>query len=724
MFGKRLAAGLAGAVLAMSYGNASDANPPAPAPAAPAAFDYPQAPKSDTVDTYHGTKIADPYRPLEDPDAAETRAWVEAENKITFDFLEKIPARKAIKDRLTKLWDYEKFTAPRKEGERYFYSRNSGLQNQSVLYWTSSLSGDAKVLLDPNTLSTDGTVALSGTSVNDDGSLLAYGLAAAGSDWQEWKVRDVASAQDQGDVLKWIKFSGASWTKDGKGFFYGRFPAPKPGESLKGANYYQKLYYHKVGSPQDEDVLVYERPDQKEWQFHGNVTDDGAYLIITVSKGTDDKYRILYKNLAEKDAKVVELIDNFDHEFTFVDNDGPVFWFQTDYEAPRRRIIAIDTRKPEKAAWKEIVPQAKETLERVGLVGEHFIASYLKDARTQVKLFDLTGKFVREVEFPGLGTASGFGGKRKDKETFYSFTSFTTPATIYRYDIPSGVSTVFRKPKVDFNPSDYETTQVFYKSKDGTRVPMFLSHKKGLKRNGQNPTLLYGYGGFNIPLTPTFSPSNLVWMEMGGLLAIANLRGGGEYGEEWHKAGTKLKKQNVFDDFIGAAEWLIEEKYTSTPKLAIEGRSNGGLLVGACLTQRPDLFGATLPGVGVLDMLRFHKFTIGWAWVDDYGSSDDAEEFKALRAYSPLHNIKPGTSYPPTLITTADHDDRVFPAHSFKFAAALQAAQSGDAPVLVRIETKAGHGAGKPTGKLIEEAADKWAFLVKVLDVSTPALSK
>ncbi len=679
---------------------------------------YPEASKTDVSDDYHGTRVADPYRWLEDPDSAETRAWVNAENKVTFAFLEAIPARDRLRKRLTKLWDYEKYGVPSKEGDRYFFTRNSGLQNQSVLHVMSG--DDTDVLLDPNTLSTDGTVALSGLEPSQDGGLLAYGLASAGSDWQEWKVRDVATKNDLSDHLKWIKFSTASWTKDARGFYYGRFPEPGPGEDLKGTNYHQKLYYHKLGTPQGDDLLVYERPDQKEWQFHGDVTDDGRYLIITVSKGTDHKYRILYQDLEARDAKPVELIDNFDHEYTFIDNDGPVFWFKTDNAAPRGRLIAIDTRKPDPADWKEVIPQVAETLNHVGLVGGKFLASYLTDARTQVKVFDLDGTFVREVEFPGIGTASGFDGKRKDAETFYSFTSFTTPTTIYRYEVGTGKSQVIRQPKVDFDPADYETKQVFYESKDGTRVPMFISHKKGLTLDGKNPTYLYGYGGFNIPLTPTFSPANLVWMELGGVFAVPNLRGGGEYGEAWHQGGTKLKKQNVFDDFIAAATWLIDHKYTTTPKLAIGGGSNGGLLVGACLTQRPDLFGAALPAVGVLDMLRFHKFTIGWAWIDDYGSADNSEQFRALYAYSPLHNLKPGTSYPATLITTADHDDRVVPAHSFKFAAALQAAQGGKAPVLIRIETKAGHGAGKPTAKVIEEAADRWAFLVKVLSVDVP----
>ncbi len=698
----------------MSFGPASSAD----APKEPASrLAYPAARKDDVVEEYHGVKVADPYRWLEDPDSPETRAWVEAENKVTFGYLEAIPARAGLKERLTQLWNYEKFGAPSKQGGRYFFSRNSGLQNQAVLYTSETLEGEPRVLLDPNTLSADGTVALSGTSVSDDGSLIAYGIASAGSDWNEWKVRDVASGQDRADVLKWIKFSGASWTKDGKGFFYGRFPEPEPGASLKAPNYFQKLYFHKLGTPQADDILVYERPDQKEWQFGADVSEDGTYLVITVSKGTDDKYRILYKDLTRPELKPVELIDNFDAEYSFIEHDGPIFWFKTNKDAPRGKVIAIDTRDPSPEKWVEVIPEAPETLRGVSLVDDKFIASYLKDAHTQVKLFDLKGKFVREVDFPGLGTASGFGGKRKDKETFYAFTTFTAPTTIYRYDMTTGASTVFKRPKVDFNPDDYETKQVFYPSKDGTKIPMFVSHKKGLKLDGSNPTYLYGYGGFNIALTPAFSPANIVWMERGGVFAQPSLRGGGEYGESWHQAGTKLNKQNVFDDFIAAAGWLIANKYTSTPRLAIGGGSNGGLLVGACITQRPDLFGAALPAVGVMDMLRFHKFTIGWAWIDDYGSSDHPEQFKALSAYSPLHNIKPGTAYPATMVTTADHDDRVVPSHSFKFAAALQAAQTGEAPILIRIETKAGHGAGKPTSKIIDEAADRWAFLLRALKV-------
>jgi prolyl oligopeptidase len=679
-------------------------------------FQYPPARKADQVDDYNGVRVADPYRWLEDLDSQETRDWVEAENKLTFSFLSSIPARTSIKDRLTKLWNYEKYGIPFKEGNHYFYSRNSGLQNQSVLYTVTSIDGEPKLLLDPNTLSADGTVALSGIKVSNNGKLLAYSLSASGSDWQEWKVRDVETGKDLGEDLRWVKFSDASWAHDDSGFFYCRYDEPKS-DSLKATNYFQKVYFHKLDTPQSADTLVYERPDQKDWLFGAHVTEDGNYLIVSVFQGTDTKNRIYYKDLRNKGAQVVKLLDNFDAAYSFVGNRGTRFWFQTDLQASRGKIIEIDVNQPARENWKVIVPESREALMSATFVDQKFVLNYLRDAYTQVRLYDLTGKLVREVQFPGIGSAEGFGGKSTDKETFYSFTGFTTPTTIYRYDTTTGKSSVFREPKVDFNPADFETKQIFYTSKDGTRVPMFLTYKKGLKLDGNNPTYLYGYGGFNISLSPAFSVGNLVWMELGGVYAQPNLRGGGEYGEEWHQAGMKLKKQNVFDDFIRAGEWLIENKYTSTPKLAIGGGSNGGLLVGAAMTQRPDLFGAAVPQVGVMDMLRFQKFTIGWAWVSDYGSSDNADEFKALYAYSPLHNIKPGTSYPATMVTTADHDDRVWPGHSFKFAATLQAAQAGSAPVLIRIETKAGHGAGKPTSKVIEEIADRWAFLVKTLEM-------
>ncbi|MFB2895435.1 prolyl oligopeptidase family protein [Aerosakkonemataceae cyanobacterium BLCC-F50] len=680
-------------------------------------FNYPKSTKIDIVDDYHGTKVADPYRWLEDPDSDETKAWVEAQNQVTFGFLNEIPVREKLKERLTKVWDYEKYSIPFKKGDRYFYFKNDGLQNQSVLYTLTSLDGEPKQLLDPNKLSEDGTVALSGIAITEDGELMAYGLSSSGSDWQEWKVLNVETGEDLPDHLKWIKFSGAAWTNDNQGFFYSRYDEPKEATKLEDVNYYQKLFYHRLGTPQSEDVLIYHRPDQKEWGFSGDVSEDGKYLIINVWQGTDPKNLIFYKDLTEPNAEVVELINEFEASYGFIDNDGENLWFRTDLDAPKGKVIAININNPAKENWQEIIPQAEEVLEGVTLLNNQFVTEYLKDARIQVKIFALNGDFVREVQLPGIGSAGGFGGKRYDTETFYSFTSFTFPTIIYRYNMVTDESTVFRQPNVDFNPEDYETKQEFYTSKDGTKVPMFITHKKGLELNGDLPTYLYGYGGFSVPLTPSFSVGLLVWLELGGVYALANLRGGGEYGEEWHLAGTKLQKQNVFDDFISAAEWLIVNKYTSSAKLAIGGGSNGGLLVGACMTQRPDLFAAALPAVGVMDMLRFHKFTIGWAWCSEYGSPENAEEFQVLYGYSPLHNLKAGVAYPATLITTADHDDRVVPAHSFKFAAALQEAHNGDRPVLIRIETKAGHGAGKPTAKMIEEIADRWAFLVRTLGI-------
>jgi prolyl oligopeptidase len=677
-------------------------------------LEYPRAKTVDVVEELHGVKIADPYRWMEDLDSPELEAWIEAENHVTFGYLEQIPEREKINRRLTELWDYEKYGAPFKRGGRYFYSKNDGLQNQYVLYVTESLDAEPRVLLNPNELSEDGTIALAGASVSEDGKLLAYGLSDAGSDWVEYHVRDVDTGDDLPDLIKWVKFSGASWTKDGQGFFYSRYDEPK-GDALAEANYYQKLYYHRLGTPQPEDQLIYNRPDHKDWGFGGSVTDDGRFLVISISQGTERENRVYYKDLQAQDGEVVALLDDFDAQYGLIDTDGPVFWFFTDLDAPRGRVIAIDIRNPERENWKEIIPQAAETLQGVGCVGNLFVANYLKDAHTQIKMFDLTGKFVREVELPGIGTAGGFGGKRSDTETFYVFTSFAYPTTIYRYDMTTGQSTVFKKPKVAFDPQQYDVKQVFYHSKDGTRVPMFIAHKKGIQLDGSNPTYLYGYGGYNISLTPYFSISRLVWMGMGGVFAMANIRGGGEYGKEWHEAGRLKNKQNCFDDFIAAAEWLIDNNYTRTDKLAIAGGSNGGTLVGACMTQRPDLFGACLPDVGVMDMLRFNKFTIGWAWVSDFGNPDDPEMFEVLRAYSPLHNVKLGTCYPATLISTADHDDRVVPSHSFKFAAALQSAQACNNPVLIRIETRAGHGGGKPTTKIIEEVADQWAFLVRVL---------
>jgi len=681
---------------------------------------YPAARLGDTVDDYHGVKVADPYRWLEDPDSAETRAWIEAENKITFGYLEGIPARPKIRERLTRLWNYERFGIPFREGGRYFYTRNDGLQNQSVLYTADSLDAAPRVLIDPNTWSADGTVALAGYAVSPDGKWIAYGVSSGGSDWTEWRVRDVVTGNDLPDLVQWVKFSGASWTKDGAGFFYSRYDAPDEKSKLQSQNYFQKLYYHKRGTLQSADVLVYERKDQKEWGFGGGVTEDGRFLGISVWQGTDVRNRFFYKELAKPDSPVVELLPELEASYSFLGNVGDVFYFKTDLNAPRGRVIAIDIRRPERAAWREVLPQTAETLEFASLLGGRLVAGFMEDAASKVSVYSLDGRLDRVVALPGLGSVAGFGGHADDPETFFLFTNFVTPGAIYRYDVATGQQTPFRSPKVDFDPDRFEVQRVFYTSKDGTRVPMFLAHRTGLKLDGTNPVYLYGYGGFNASSTPYFSVANLVWMEMGGVYALACIRGGGEYGEEWHQAGMKLKKQNVFDDFIAAGEWLIAQKYTSTPKLAIGGGSNGGLLVGACLTQRPDLFGAAVPEVGVMDMLRFHKFTIGWAWVSDFGSPDDPEEFKAIRAYSPLHNLKPGTRYPATLITTADHDDRVVPAHSFKFAAALQAAQAGPAPVLIRIETRAGHGGGKPVAKQIEEIADIWSFLVRELGVAVP----
>ncbi|MEL7350261.1 MAG: prolyl oligopeptidase family serine peptidase [Cyanobacteria bacterium P01_A01_bin.116] len=681
-------------------------------------LNYPSTRTVDQTDTYHGVDVADPYRWLEDPNATETEAWVEAQNKVTFSYLNQLPGRDQLNTRLTELWDYERYGIPFKQGDRYFYYKNNGLQNQSVLYTLPSLEAEPTVLLDPNTLSDDGTVALSGIAISENAKYLAYGLSTAGSDWVEWHVRDIETGKDTDDLIKWVKFSGAAWTHDHKGFFYSRYDEPNDKSKLEDVNYYQKLYYHQLGTPQSADTLIYDRPDQKEWGFNGGVTEDGRYLIISVWLGTAPKNLLFYKDLQDPNSEVVELISEFEAYYSLIDHDDNIFWFQTDLEAPKGKVVAIDINNPEKQNWKTLIPEAEETLESVGVLNNQFIADYLKDAYTQIKIFDLEGTPLRDVALPGIGSAGGFNGKRTDTETFYSFTSFTVPSRIYRYDLTTGESTLFREPKIPFSPEDYETQQVFYTSKDGTQIPMFITAKKGLSLNGENPVLLYGYGGFNISLSPSFSVSTLVWLEMGGVYAVANLRGGGEYGEAWHQQGIKTAKQTVFDDFIGAGEWLIEQKYTTAEKLAIAGGSNGGLLVGACMAQRPDLFAAALPAVGVLDMLRFNKFTIGWAWESDYGSPQNEDEFKALYAYSPLHNLTPGTEYPATMITTADHDDRVVPAHSFKFAAALQAAHEGDNPVLIRIETKAGHGAGKPTAKQIEEATDKWAFLAHELGVN------
>ena len=739
---------------------------------------YPAATRGTQVDDYHGTSIADPYRWLEDVDAPATKAWVEAQNGLTDSFLATIPERPAIKARLTALWNYARYSAPFKENGRYFYFQNTGLQNQSVLLVQDGRTAPPRLLLDPNTLSADGTVALSATEASDDGHYLAYSISTSGSDWQELHVRDVNTGRDLPDTVKWVKFSGLSWTHDNRGFFYSRYDEPTSGNKMTNTNRNHKLYYHRVGQPQARDELVYDRPDQPDWLFDGTVTDDGQYLIITVAQGTDVRTRLYFIDLdnpgkPQIDNPVVRLIDKLDAEYSFVGNRGTNFYVRTDRNAPKGRIIAVSIDNPREERWNTIIPESKDALVSASMAGDDIVGNYLQDAHSSVRFFSasrnndprdqrprgqptqqqprspgsvyddtstaplvlrergqaLGGGFTPrgELPLPGVGTVGDIHGRQRDDELFYSFTSFLYPTTIYRFDLKSRKNEVFRAPKVAFDPTPYETRQVFYTSKDGTRVPMFITAKKGIQLDGTNPTLLYAYGGFNISITPSFSPANVAWMEMGGIYAVANLRGGGEYGKDWHEGGMLAKKQNVFDDFIAAAEYLIKEKYTSTPKLAIRGGSNGGLLVGAVMTQRPELFGATLPEVGVMDMLRFQKFTIGWAWTSDYGSSDNAEQFKYLRAYSPLQNIKPGTCYPPTLAFTADHDDRVVPGHTFKFVATLQAAQRSPMsvsqtnapacanPLLVRIETKAGHGAGKPTTKLIDEAADRFGFLVKEL---------
>jgi prolyl oligopeptidase len=602
---------------------------------------------------------------------------------------------------------------PFTEGHRYFDLRNDGLQNQWVLFVRDGFDQTARVLLDPNTLSPDGTIALAGTEPSRDGRLLAYGLSRAGSDWTDWHVRDVESGKDLSDRIDWVKFSTISWTLDGKGFFYCRYDEPKPGDEFEGQNYFHKLCYHSIGTPQSDDAQVYDRPDCKEWNFGTQVTEDGRYLIISVWVATNHNL-IFYRDLQSKNA-VVELVSSFEANYQFIGNDGSTFWFFTDWEAPLGKVVSIDVAHDGPPVFRTLIPESEHTLTHVTAVGDFFLASYLANAQTKVKVITRDGSFVRDVQLPGIGTASGFSGRPGDPETFFDFTGFTTPTTVFRYDVSDGATTELFRPAVKFDPDQFETRQVFYTSRDGTRVSMFIAHKRGLALDGSHPTQLYGYGGFNISITPEFSSARIAWMERGGIFAAPNLRGGGEYGEQWHQAGTKERKQNVFDDFIAAAEWLIANGYTSRSKLAILGGSNGGLLVGACITQRPDLFGAAVPSVGVMDMLRFHKFTIGRAWISDYGSPDDTEDFKHLLAYSPYHNIQAGTAYPATLITTGDHDDRVVPAHSYKFAAALQAAHAGSAPILIRVDVRAGHGFGKPISMQISEVVDVMAFLVKVL---------
>ena len=678
---------------------------------------YPDTRRDDTVDQWHGRAVPDPYRWLEqDPRTApEVARWIAAQNEVTFAWLREVPQREAIRKRLEQLYDYERYMPPKKAAGHYYYTHNSGLQNQAVLYGLDALDGTPRVILDPNTWAKDGTAALINYSLSDDGRWMAYSRAAAGSDWQEWFVRDLTTGKDLADRLQWTKFTDADWTPDNLGFFYSRFEEPAKGAAFQSLNINNKLFYHRVGTPQSEDTLVYHRPEHPEWGYAAKVSEDGRWLVIHVWKGTDPKYRIVYKDLSDPASRPVELITEFANEYSFLGNDGTVFYFKTDLDAPRGRIIAIDTRQPERAAWRTLVPQGEEPISGAFIFGNQFVITSLKDAVERVRVARLDGTGLRDVTLPGVGSIEGLEGKRAHTEAFFIFTSLNTPRTVMRFDLVSGEIRPWREPKLAFKPSDFSVSQVFYKSKDGTRVPMFLAHRKDVTPDGNRPTLLYGYGGFNVSMTPTFSADRLAWMEMGGVFAMPNLRGGGEYGEEWHRAGTGTNKQNVFDDFIAAAEWLIAQKWTKPSRLAIQGGSNGGLLVGACMIQRPELFGAALPAVGVMDMLRYHKFTAGRYWVDDYGSAEDPKMFPALLAYSPCHNLKPGTKYPPTLVTTADTDDRVIPAHSFKFAAALQNAQAGDAPVLIRIETSAGHGAGTPVSKIIDETTDQLAFLVHEL---------
>jgi len=671
--------------------------------------------KGDVVETHFGVEVADPYRWLEDADSPETRAWIEAQNAVTFAFLRDIPEWTRIRQRMEELITFERFGIPELVGDGLAYTRNTGTQNQSVIYLSDRDGSNPRVLLDPNALSDDGTVAVGAWSFSFDGKLFAYALTRGGSDWLEWHVRDVATGEDLPDLVRWSKFSYALWSADSLGFYYSAYDAPTEGEALQAANFYQKVYYHRIGTDQSADELIYENRDEPEWGYNVGATEDGRYALLMQRQGTRPENRIYVRDLANASGEFRPLFDKFDASYRYIGNDGSRFYFLTDNGAPRQRVIAVDADRPQPENWETVVPEAAESLEGASLVGDTLFASYLRDARSVVLRYDLRGKPLGEVALPGIGTAGGFDGHRSDGETFFSFTGYTAPGIIFRLDLATGSVTEFKRPELRFNPDEFETKQVFFNSKDGTRVPIFLTSRKGVKLDGSNPTLLYGYGGFSVPITPGFSTRALQWLELGGIYAVANIRGGGEYGREWYDAGRLERKQNGFDDFIAAAEYLIAEGYTSTPHLAIEGGSNGGLLIGACMTQRPDLFGACLPHVGVLDMLRFHRFTIGYAWKSDYGDPEVEADFRTLLKYSPLHNLKPGTAYPPTLIFTGDHDDRVVPAHSFKFAAALQAAQGGQAPVLIRVETSAGHGAGKPISKILDESSDALAFLVATI---------
>lgn len=688
-----------------------------------AQFSYPATKKGLVQDTYFGTAIADPYRWLEDDTSEETKAWVREQNAVTTDYLSRIPFRNKVKDRLSVLWNYPKYGSPREEGAYYYFSKNDGLQNQSVLYRQKGLSGTPEVFLDPNRFSADGTVALAGLSFSKKARYAAYQLSSSGSDWQEALIMDLHTGKLIDDTIRYIKFSGITWRGD-EGFYYSRYPVPDASSKLSKQNQYHKIYFHAIGTRQDSDVLVYEDNDHPLRNVGADLTEDGRFLIVSTTEGTSGN-ELWVKDLSRATVSFTRLVEGFNTEPEVVDHNGNgLLLLKTNQDAPNYKVVLMDPTRPGSTNWVTIIPEKAEVLQSVGTGGGYLFCSYLKDASTKVYQYTYEGKLVREIKLPGIGTASGFGGKREQSSFFYTFTSYTYPPTIFRYDIATGVSTIFRKTETAFDSEAYETRQVFFSSKDGTRVPMFITGKKGFQLSGANPVLLYGYGGFNIAQTPGFSISNAFWLEQGGLYVVVNLRGGSEYGEAWHKGGMLVNKQNVFDDFIGAAEYLIANKYTSSNLLAIRGGSNGGLLVGACMTQRPDLFKVALPAVGVLDMLRYHLFTIGWAWAVEYGRSDNAEQFKYLIKYSPLHNLKDGVSYPATLITTADHDDRVVPAHSFKFAARLQEAHRGNAPVLIRIETKAGHGAGKPTSKQIEEAADVWSFVMQQLGMDLNPLGK
>jgi len=679
---------------------------------------YPPARRGDVVTDYHGVKVADPYRWMEDIDSPQTRSWVEAEDKLSREYLDAIPGRDAILERLRKIWNYERWSAPQHYGHYWFYSHNDGLQNQAVIFATTDPATPGKVLLDPNTLSQDGTVALRETAISDDGRLFAYALSDAGSDWQIWHVRNVDTGADLPDEIHWSKAGGGSWRKDGSGFYYTAYDAPKSGDVLKAANQYEKLFFHKLGAPQSEDTLVYTRTDDPEWFVGGMVTDDGHYLVVQANHGTQVQNTLLVQDLAAAGAAapIRPIIPKPIAVFTFIGNIGSTLYVQTDDGAPRYKIVAIDLSKPDPAHWRTVVPEGTDTLDTVTLVGGQLVAQYLHAAHSAVRRYTPEGKLVGEVQLAGLGQASGFHGRIEDRETYYSYSSFTSPSSIYRLDLGSGASSLWKAPRLEgFDPDSYQTQQVFYSSKDGTRVPLYIVSRKGTKLDGNNPTILYGYGGFNISLEPSFSAAVAGWLEGGGVYAMANLRGGGEYGRAWHEGGMKTHKQNVFDDFIGAAEYLIARHWTNPRHLAIWGRSNGGLLVGATEEQRPDLFAAAVPQVGVMDMLRFREFTVGRGWESDYGSVDNPAELHAMLAYSPLQNVRAGVNYPATLITTGDHDDRVYPAHSFKFAAAMQHADPHGRPILLRIETRAGHGSGKPTAKLIEEMADIQAFVLNAM---------